>query len=444
MGMRMNNKCALAIAVLMVAGCGGDEGSTYTPPSGPGTGGMNGTGTGGADTGTGGGGAGNTGTGSTGGTGGTVDIGTICENAGPAKDGMCKEKAEGVYALKVNIDVYWDRGAVVDAGRGDIEMTLIGEISDICQDGSGGLGLIRACGAKLPTFLSDVTCDAYETTFPDDVWATEKWNSKTADGSGMPSFTTTGKTTGFDPGSILTLNAATGLLGVALTDENGAWPATTYTPLFFESNFMCPDFDGTNAATCFPDHDKDGQPGVTVTINDSGDLYNAAYPCTGGDMTFHLRGSPVNLLDGTVGGGGSGAGARATRLAIGTRVNVGGSGEISSDCNSGTGVGESAFVDSRAIGCFKRADQMPGTAASTACDITEVDFVDTSLPVFIPLDPGAKPPASITYPNMLSLGDGPASPGARSSVVRLGDLTTAGEFGGFDCAAARGAAFPAF
>jgi len=445
MGIVTNKKCALALAVLMIGGCGDDSGGGYEGGGdNPGTGGNGGgtAATGGGTAATGGGTAATGGgTAATGGGGGTVDIGELCANAGPAKEGQCKEQAEGVYALKVDIDTYWANNSVVDGGRGTLTMYLIGEVTDICQDGSGGLGTMRACGAGLPTFVSDTMCDAYEVNFDDSVWSRDNW-------AVQPVYTTTGSATGFEVGDTLSLHAATGLFGIELDDMNGAWPEASVD----NSDIFMPGLPGVTCAGstggvagCFPDHDGDGQPGVTVTITDTGADYDPGYACSPGPV-HKKRGSPVNLLDGAVGGGGSGAGARATKLGIGMRVNVGGSGAIASDCASGVGAGEAMFVDSRVGACTKRADQDLGGVANSPCIDGEIDFIDVNLPKFIPLNAGESPPA-LNYASNMALPAGTvsqaASEGARSSVVRLSDITTKGDFGGLDCAAVRSANFPA-
>ena len=59
---------------------------------------------------------------------------------------------------------------LVDPGRGTITIYLKGKLTDVCPDGSDGLGEMTACGTELPPFVSYVNCDAYQITFPDALW----------------------------------------------------------------------------------------------------------------------------------------------------------------------------------------------------------------------------------------------------------------------------------
>src|SRR5262245_5646790 len=79
------------------------------------------------------GGSGTTGAGTTGG-GGTVAPGgggaPMCPGPGTALTGECRKNANGVYALKTEIDVWWPQVGdppVMDPGRGKITIWLMGE-----------------------------------------------------------------------------------------------------------------------------------------------------------------------------------------------------------------------------------------------------------------------------------------------------------------------------
>src|SRR5687768_17006074 len=167
--------CAIALA-----GCSGDDGGGDPPAGGAGgQGGAGGTnpqgGAGGMNPAAGVGGmnpAGGMGGGGTGGTGGVGGGGTggmnpqggdggggtggpiMCETPDDIRSGqMCEDAAEGVFAIKTVIDVWWQDDAVpplVDPGRGTITIYLKGELSDVCADGSNGQGVIKGCGTELP------------------------------------------------------------------------------------------------------------------------------------------------------------------------------------------------------------------------------------------------------------------------------------------------------
>lgn len=349
--------------------------------------------------------------------GGTTVTGPVCEGVTEVKEGQCKSQAEGVYAIKTKIDVWWGETGfettLVDPGRGEITIYLIGELTEVCEDGSGGKGTIRACGAQIPTFVSSLACDAYQTSFADEIW--DRWDT-------MPYFTTTGRTEGFSPGDVLTLDAATGLVGIDLMETDGEWPRTTLDPLTFGAGFVCP---GGEGAGCFPDHDGDGKPGITATLRDDGAEHRPD-GCGGFNAPFHFRASPLTLDP--LAGGGIGGGERIDTLYLGMRTNIGGSGAIGPDCASGNGASQSKYIDSRAGGCFKRAADAPGTP-SAECTAADLAFVDGQLPRFRTLGAGEVPGID---------GLGAASEGAKSALIRLGDLGDAGGFGGFKCAEVRG------
>lgn len=355
---------------------------------------------------------GSAGVGATGGVGGGEPL--VCESEADIRTGMaCDEAAEGWFAIKTVADVWWDGSSTRDPGRGDIEIYLLGRLEDVCNDGSNGKGTIKACGTVLPPFTSDVACDAFQIEFPDAIW----------DSPMMPRFTTTGSTTAFTPGGLLTLNAATGLLGVDLMDgqEEGAWPGAAMTAMF-------PCEAGTGA-DCFPDHDGDGEAGITINLRHDeavyvGPLQNGK--CTSG-ADYKYRGAPTNGLD--IGaGGGAGGGVRALNVRIGLRSRLGGAGLIAEDCMSGVGESTVDFLDSRALECI--IDPMTLVAGDPRiasmdhdCTAAEATFVDENVPLYQVLPKDAVPGAT-----MLPLGWGLAardidkspSEGPKSALVRLG------------------------
>lgn len=348
---------------------------------------------------------------STAGTGGEL----MCGDGAP-KEGMCKDKAAGIYAIKVEIDVWWkDNGAgllglqLVDPGRDKITIYLKGELTDVCPDGTGGLGTISGCGTVLPPFRSDANCDSFDISFPNELW----------DQLTMPKFVTTGSTTGFNPGDILTLNEATGMIGISLDDTEGAWPTYQQT-----GTITCPE---GMADGCFPDHDGDGHPGITVQMGRIGQTDTAAGMCGGLGLPFIFRGAPLD--------GGPAAlvddGVKANTIYIGLRVRLGGAGAIGADCNSGVGDSTADFLDSRVIGCVQ-SDGMN-------CPFAAQGFVDSVAPVYHILNIGEAPPADLLRPQ--TQGGGPLdqtpSIGPRSALVRIGDLGQS-----FACDAIRNAPFP--
>jgi hypothetical protein len=372
------------------------------------------------------------GAGSTGGAGQTSG-GMTCAGAGPAKTGMCKDKATGIYAMKVVMDAWWQDEVqpmglpIINPGRGKMSIYLMGELTGVCDDGTGGMGTLHACGSELPAFLADVTCDAYQLQIDDAIW----------DKPTMPRFTTTGMTTGFNPGDTLTLAKASGLVGIFLTASDATWPKSTET-----TGLKCKDAMGMMqmGMGCFPDQDGDGKPGITVTLKNSGTYPGAMCSCN--NMPYTYRGTPTDTLAGAAGACGAGGGVRATEVHVGLRSTLGGSGVIGADCMSGKGDATTPdlAIESRVFSC-KSAD-MGATAAD--CTDAESQFVDDNVPNWHVLAKGAKPPDpnGMNWPAGIASTapakfDVTASVGPISYVVRLGDLNST-----FDCAAVRGAAYP--
>jgi hypothetical protein len=361
----------------------------------------------------------------TGGTGGVVTTGGTggqlvvdCDPGIVAKEGACKDFAQGVYAMEVVLDTYWagGDGMISDSGRGNLTVYLQGTIADLCEDGSNGIGTIKACGTTLPPLISDVTCNVYDIQFPDSIWESDQ----------IPSFQTTGSTSGFNVGDVLSLVQETGLVGMSLTDKNGAWPTTAET-----GTFACPEGTGVQ---CFPDHDGDGHPGVTVLIRKDGTQYHDAGCGLGNTAPYTYQAAPT-FVDLMAAGGGVGS-SRADKIHLGVRLSVGGEGAIA-ECSAtanGQGAATANAPDSRVAGCFNATTGDP-------CTVDEATFIDTNLPIYNVLAAGAAPPTTVV--KRFVHGGGPIdqepSDGPRTRVVRIGNVGDQ-----FTCAQVRGANFPAW
>lgn len=423
-----------------IAGFGGTSGTAATGGVGAvggsgavgGTGGTGGTGgisgTGGA--------AGIAGTGGTGGISGTGGIGgtggvPACQTNDDLKTGsLCADAAQGWFAIKNDLDVWWQGIPTRDPGRGNILIYLLAKMENVCSDGSAAEITIKACGTRLPPFTSDVACDAFQIQFPDSIW----------DSPTMPRFHTYGSTTGFNPGDILQVSRTTGLVGIDLMNgtEDGAWPTSMMT-----GSFRCENGTGER---CFPDHDNDGKPGISIVIRSDEAIYTSdldSGTCSTG-TPYRYRGAPTGAFIDA--GGGGGGGIRAARVQIGIRTRISGQGTIGNDCASGNGPAMADFLDSRAYSCEVTPSSLPtgptqGTPFMTAdpriatmnyaCTGAEAQFVDDNVPIYIVLQQGQVPGDS-KRPNGWS--PNPfnnfldrdikrhRSMGPRSAIVRLGDL----------------------
>jgi hypothetical protein len=363
------------------------------------------------------------GTGATAGTGGSgASSGAgfaMC--GGAAKTGECKAKAPGIYGMKTEVDVwYMDENndpPIFDAGRGKIVIYFRGTLSDVCQDGSGGKALMHPCGTRLPGLYSDANSGVIQIVFPDELW----------DKPGIPDYMTTGHTSGFGVGDILTVDKTAGLLGISLTDVNAPWPSYTDTV-----KFTCA--GGMMGAGCFPDQDGDGNPGVTVNIQLTGTPPDPGYAPTLNNGWQFVAG-PTSIAAAAVGDG-------AKQVYIGLRTRLGGSGMIGSDCASGVGAADADDFESRAFACVMKDGSK---CSETGGDSDGIGFLDKNVPVFHVLKAGETPPAKWkhtdalgnTRPSDAKLDRSP-SKGPQSSVIRLGELNQS-----FACDAVRSAAYPA-
>lgn len=335
----------------------------------------------------------------------------------PAKDGACKSKAPGIYALKTEVDVWFrdefNSPPVFDAGRGKITIYFRGTLSDVCEDGSGGKAIMQACGTRLPGLYADANGGVIQIVFPDELW----------DKPGMPTYTTTGSTSGFAAGDTLTINKTAGLLGIELPGAANEAKFPTYEET---ATFACASGTG---GQCFPDQDGDGNPGVTVNIQLTGTPPSPGYE----NPLF-----PWKYIPAPVDIGGAALGDGAKDVYIGLRTSIGGSGLIGMDCNSGVGAADADDFVSRAFACVM-ADG--SKCAESGGDTSGIGFLDKNTPTFHVLKAGETPPAEWkhTRAEVDTLLDRTPSVGPKSAVVRLGELGSSST-----CADVRNAEFPAF
>jgi hypothetical protein len=364
------------------------------------------------------------GTSSQGGSGGTGTKGAAgqgsvvaCTGQGAKlADGTCKKSAPGVYALRLDIPVYWgDKTllglvAVVDAGRGMVRYYGKMEVGSVCEDGKFEAKLYT-CGIKLPTFYSSLLCEGYETEFPDSTW----------DRTDIAPFAVKGTFSGFSPGSSMALNSMDYVFGIDMKDVTGKWPTSDETLTYACSA-------GTGKA-CYPDYDRDGKPGITLMPKGgTGNLIDkGCIDALGGDNPFK-RAYPPLSADLTVLTGGA---ARAQELYIAFRMKVGGGGKIASDCVTSGGDVPAEYLNTRAVACSVNQDLLGGSSGTkTACTDEQANFMDSQFPEFKTMNKGVKPPTSAT------IKDTSASLGTIATMVRLGDTDQ-----NFSCANIRNAPF---
>jgi hypothetical protein len=327
--------------------------------------------------------------------------GASCPSIGAATSGLCKATANGVYAMKVDVDVWYmdeiNNTPLFDPGRGKLTIYSKNTLSKFCDDGSEGTAIAHPCGTLLPGLYASTISGVIQIVFPE----AKAWDA-------FPDYKTTGRTTGFDPGATLTIDKTTVLLGIDLATIDQTWPTYMETPSFKCSNGMMGD-------ACFSDVDMDKHPGLTVSI-----MGSAVAPSPGYGSGWKYVPAPTSLTAALSGLG-------ATKAYIGLRTKVGGSGAIGADCKSGAGRADADDFQWRVQGCV-RSDR-------TDCNSMDATFVDQNMPVFHALKLGATPPANWMTGADASISKA-ASIGPQSNVVRLGDVGQT-----FSCADVQ-AAFP--
>jgi len=320
----------------------------------------------------------------------------------------------GVFGARARVDVSWGgrSGGLVgltDDGRAQIEIYLRITV-DSLEANNEMVGQVTPCGVVLPPFYSTTLCESYDPIFPDAMW----------DSPTMPSFPLLGAYQCLNPGCALTLSAQTTLLGVELDNPEAPWPTAQETPTMTCASGMGVD--------CFPDHDDDMLPGLSIELLTTGNAPPGGVGCN--DM-YKFNGAPLSANLAAIFGGTK----RTDHVLLGVRTKLGGTGHIAGDCNSTVGAGIAEFVQSRAWGCLVQpgTSNFPDPPAGTgeSCTPAEAAFMDENLPIYRVLAVGERPDPA------LKVSDTSASLGPLMSMVRLGapgqDVA---------CAAVRNAAYP--
>jgi hypothetical protein len=304
--------------------------------------------------------------------------------------------------MRLGVDMAWGgrSGGLVgltDDGRGELVVQMlvaIDKVDDATMDMSGTM---HVCGVNLPTFYSTTLCEAYQPIFPPEMFSSKA----------MPSFTIGGHMQCLAPGCIASIDAQTYLLGIDLNNPEAPWPTADQTQAL-----TCKAGKGMQ---CFPDHDGDMRPGLTVGVSTSGTSTDG----TGCNSKYANKGAPLSASIGAIFDGVR----RTNRVTLGVRMKIGASMKFGDDCVTGNGAGIAEFVNSRAWGCLAQ----PGTynfpwgaraGANEACTQDEASFMDANLPIYDVLNVGETPATN------LNLKDKTASLGPQVSLVRLGDADT--------------------
>jgi hypothetical protein len=319
----------------------------------------------------------------------------------------------GTFGMRISVDAAWGGRSgglwdLTDDGRGAIEVFVMAKVEGVDATTRRIQSTGRVCGVKLPPFYSTTLCELYQPNFPVEIWESPK----------LPGLTLTGRYDCAANGCVLSIDAQTYLLGFSLRNPEAPWPGPGTL-----DELMCPQGRGMS---CYPDHDSDGKPGVTVKLTTSGMTNEMCRQARYNYRAAPLSGSVAAIFNGV---------KRTDRMELGIRTKLGGSSRFMNNCDRGAGSALAEYVNSRAAGCVVQ----PGTVAwpdtrpagqNEACDSAEVDFVDENLPEYQLLTAGQTPNSA------LELKDKKPSKGPEVSIVRLGTL--ADDIG---CAAVRDAKY---
>jgi hypothetical protein len=321
---------------------------------------------------------------------------------GPPPDAGTEEMCDlrGVFALRAEVDLSWGGRSgglwdLTDDGRGKLVIHMLANFDRVDASTLELGGMVKPCGVELPPFYSTTLCEAYQPLFPVAMW----------ESSEMPTFPVTGHLSCLTPGCIASIEAQTVLLGIELENPEAPWPTAQQTP-----DLECASGSGMH---CFPDHDGDDRPGLTVRVATQG-MLNGGTGCSRNG--YELNAAPLRSSVAAIFGGVR----RTDRILLGVRMRIGGSVALAGEqCESGVGSGVAEFVNSRAWGCVAQrgsANYPNGdpAGANEPCTSQEAAFMDANLPVYDILAVGQTPDEA------LELADTSASLGPRFSLVRLG------------------------
>jgi hypothetical protein len=355
--------------------------------------------------------------------GGTGGVAGDCATSDPAA--TCSQLSEGWFAVKIALDVWWPGEPVRDPGRGELALTLLARVGDVCSGDSDQTAELKLCDVSLPIATSDVGCEAYELSFDEALW----------DSARMPRFVTPMERALLLPGEMISLAPWIGLVGIDLFD-----PADLPT-VEQRDSFECASGVGEE---CFSDHDQDERPGVTMIPRNDKATYVGSLDdglCTNG-AGYRFLATPVTI---DITAGGANNPFRASELHVGMRSHAGVAAEIARDCGSAVGSSSGDGFALRASGCMVDPTSLhetdPRRTGDLRCNEDEMFILDMMLPAYRVLQPRETP--TDTQPPLgwamkgRDISKAP-SLGPRSALVHLAGLGEAEP----SCATVRATAFP--
>jgi hypothetical protein len=277
-----------------------------------------------------------------------------CRGASPPEEGSCETQLTGWYALAYDLDVVYqdeagDDSPAYDPGRGRLRMLFKAALRGTCQDEPTALTSLQLCGLTLPPLTSAAEGGWQALTVP-----AEAWDQPT-----QPEFETrvhAADTMDVDPTRIF--------LGIEPQAQGDDWPTFLDT-----TSFDCgPERQGS---ACFPDHDGDGQPGISV------ELPQAPEASTGEDCgSWQLTGLRTEGVP-------FAPHPRASRLYLGLRTALKGQFAFDETCEAGAGAADAEDVALRVLDCE--------LTSGSRCNALQATYVDQHAPTFHVLHAGQEP-----------------------------------------------------
>lgn len=287
-----------------------------------------------------------------------------CTSMGDGSSGGCLRDSVPRFAARFDVDVFWQdevnpTSPLFDPGRGTIQWYSRLDLTTNCPDGSHVCVKLRPCGVSLPPLLSRSSGAVVQMIAPDTLWDSEDIASASTAALWMRACPVDG----------VSFDHVTQLLGIALDDQQSAWPSYAETPFL-----RCAAGQGED---CFPDQDRDGNPGVTFQLMQPSRVPDVA---STRKVNWQYTAMPIDANLANLGGG-------ATELWLGLRAKLSSSYFMAPNCAGGSGRAVVEDIALRLFGCKMQN--------GSACNPPAATFVDQTLPVFHVLQRGDTPPGAL-------------------------------------------------
>lgn len=276
-----------------------------------------------------------------------------CRGASPPEEGSCDTQLTGWYALAYDLDVVYqdeagDESPAYDPGRGQLRLLFKAALRGTCQE-EPAVTSLQLCGLTLPPLTSAAESGWQALTVP-----AEAWDQPT-----QPRFETR-----VHAADTMDMDQTRILLGIEPPAQSANWPTFLDT-----TSFDCG--ERRQGSACFPDHDGDGQPGISVELPQADDG-SAADDCG----SWHLTGARTEGVP-------FAPHPRASRLYLGLRTALKGQFAFDETCEAGVGSADAEDVALRVLDCE--------LSNGSRCNALQATYVDQHAPTFHVLHAGQEP-----------------------------------------------------